>query len=163
VERLETATKRRTILIAEDEALLRDSLKIVLEGQGYDVTTAADGKMACEILATQDFDCVLTDVKMPRLSGLGLVKYAKEFRPELPVVVMSGFSGLSETKEANEMGVAGFIPKPFRKAELRALLDQVIQPDVQAPAQAQVEPTSVKNLASAIYSYDMMIKGLFNI
>lgn len=151
MERLETVTKRRTILIAEDEALLRDSLKAVLENQGYDVTTADDGKMACDILAAQDFDCILTDVKMPRLNGLGLVKYAKEFKPELPVVMMSGFSGLPETKEANDIGVAGFLSKPFRKAELSAVLNKLF--DTAAKDQ------SIKDLASTIYSYDMMTRG----
>ena len=78
------------ILVAEDEPIIAMWLEEELRGAGFQVTLADDGLAALDALPTAAFDLVLTDLNMPRLDGVGLVRRLGEVRPELPVVVLSG-------------------------------------------------------------------------
>ena len=80
------------ILVAEDESLAAMAIEEMLRDAGFDVLLAADGQQALEIAALNDFDLLLTDLRMPRLSGNELVRRLREGRPGLPVVVMTGYA-----------------------------------------------------------------------
>lgn len=80
------------ILVAEDENLAAMAIEEMLIDAGFDVLLAADGQQALEIAALNDFDLLLTDLRMPRLSGNELVRRLREGRPGLPVIVMTGYA-----------------------------------------------------------------------
>ncbi len=127
-------THKQHILVVEDESIFRNSLKALLESASYKVTVAADGMIAKNVVMMQEFDCVLSDINMPGLSGLALLKFIKETRPRLPVILMTGFAVLDETREADKMGASGFIPKPFQKADLMSIFERLFAVKTPVPA-----------------------------
>lgn len=133
-------SRKKSVLVVEDETLFLNSLKKALEEQGFLVTPAGDGKRARDIFASGEFDCVLTDINLPHLSGIALMKYVKEVRPQVPVILMTGFSVLEETRQADELGAAGFIAKPFLRADLIAIFDKVLPKEMVKKIEAPPEP-----------------------
>jgi CheY-like chemotaxis protein len=118
----------RRILVAEDEALAAMAIEDELLREGYDVIVAPDGQAALESAREALPDLLLTDLRMPRLDGLGLIRALRDMAPQLPVVVMTGYApagGAAAFSQAGEGPVALFA-KPLDMdavlAELRRLL-----------------------------------------
>ena len=89
-----TGTKAQSILIVDDEEIIRDLLAEVLED--YTVSLAADGREAIDILKERKFDLVITDLRMPNVPGEEVVRYARETYPDIGVIVISAYSSLSQ-------------------------------------------------------------------
>ncbi len=111
-----------TILIVDDEKHYRLILSEVLQEEGYDSFTAASGMEALDILKSQIIDLVLTDVKMPGMTGIDLLENIKEINPDLPVIIMTAFGSVEKAVEAMHKGAYTFILKPF---ENEALIAQI--------------------------------------
>lgn len=110
------------ILLAEDDESFRNILKTLLTKAGYDVTVAQDGKVAQHIISAHPFDVVLSDIQMPHMNGIDLLKWIKAERTT-PVILMTGFAEILETKNAYELGADEFLPKPFKQEDLLAAID----------------------------------------
>ena len=108
---------KKKILVVDDEEIMRDFLVDVLEG--YDVTTAEDGDIAISKLECDQYDLVITDLKMPRIGGDVVVKRAIELNPDYKVIVISGYSTLFTVSESIEDGACAFLSKPFSVQQLR--------------------------------------------
>ncbi|MGE3108993.1 MAG: sigma-54-dependent transcriptional regulator [Phycisphaerales bacterium] len=104
----------KSILLAEDEKLLRQSLAELLEQEGYQVAQAADGKEAYEQALARGFDLVLTDVRMPALDGIELLKHLQQIAPQTPVVVITGFGTVESAVSAMRSGAADYLVKPVQ-------------------------------------------------
>lgn len=87
------------ILVAEDEAAVGDLLEEYLTSAGYRVTRAGDGLEAVQALPTAFFDVLLTDIRMPRMDGVGLIRHVRRTHPDMPIVVLSGYM-TAESREA---------------------------------------------------------------
>ncbi|MBP2160386.1 MULTISPECIES: response regulator [Asticcacaulis] len=110
---LQTASQR--ILVVEDDADIRDLLEIVLSSSGYDVETAANGRLGLERLKTFTPDLILLDLAMPELDGIGFLKAKRDqydYR-DIPVIVLSARDKNTDVIEAVEVGADNFIIKPF--------------------------------------------------
>ena len=105
---------RPRILVVDDEASIRDLLAKALALADYDVELAIDGETALECLRTQLFDLLITDLKMPRVDGLTVIREARRRHADLPVIIITGFSSEASAIEAVNLGVAGYLVKPFR-------------------------------------------------
>ncbi|HDI46038.1 MAG TPA: sigma-54-dependent Fis family transcriptional regulator [Candidatus Omnitrophica bacterium] len=101
------------ILVVDDDPGLLETLTDALELEGYGVTTARAGEEALQILDEEEVDLVITDIKMPGLSGMELLKVIKEKNQSLPVIVMTGFASLETAIEAIKQGAYDYITKPF--------------------------------------------------
>ncbi|MCD6079926.1 MAG: response regulator [Candidatus Omnitrophica bacterium] len=110
------------ILVVDDDPGLLETLTDALELEGYGVTTARAGEEALQILDEEEVDLVITDIKMPGLSGMELLKVIKEKNQSLPVIVMTGFASLETAIEAIKQGAYDYITKPF---EIEKLLHTV--------------------------------------
>ncbi|MES2802453.1 MAG: response regulator [Bdellovibrionota bacterium] len=126
----------KKILIVEDDNFFRDALRDLLKKK-FTVLEAPNGKSAKEILSMQTVDVVLTDIQMPGLTGLELLEWALQYKPEVPFIIMTGFSMVLETKTAFDLGAKGFIAKPFKNQELLILIDSIL--GTQEPKQFSVE------------------------
>lgn len=104
----------RRILVVDDEAAIRDLLTKALTLAEYEVETAPDGRAALDRLRVQDYDLVIADLKMPGIDGLTLVREARRFRTTLRVIIVTGFSNESSAIDAVNLGVTGYLTKPFR-------------------------------------------------
>lgn len=109
---------RKSILIVDDEKVMREFLSEVLDS--YEVTSAADGDEAISHLKERDFDLIITDLKMPRISGEEVVKFAIEKDPSYKVIVISGYSSLFTASKSIENGACAFLSKPFSIQQLRS-------------------------------------------
>jgi DNA-binding NtrC family response regulator len=101
----------RKILIVDDESEMRVALETTLKREDYQLVCAEDGKQALEQFEDQDFDLVLTDVRMPRLSGLELLRAVKERSPKTPVVMMTAYGTIDNAVEAMKEGAFDYLIK----------------------------------------------------
>jgi two-component system response regulator AtoC len=112
----------RRILIADDEESIRHVLVTLLEERGYEARSVSDGEEALRELSSRDYDALLTDVRMPKLDGLGLVRAAQAKEPQLTIIVMSAYGSHELAIEAMKAGAYDYLPKPFRPDEVLLVL-----------------------------------------
>ncbi len=105
---------RPRVLVVDDEASIRDLLSKTLALAEYDVDTAPDGRVALASLRMRAYDLLITDLKMPGMDGLTLIREARRLTPHLPVVVITAFSTEASAIESVNLGVSGYLTKPFR-------------------------------------------------
>ncbi|HWW85618.1 MAG TPA: response regulator [Vicinamibacterales bacterium] len=115
-----TAGGRPRVLVVDDEASIRDLLQKTLALAEYDVDVAQDGKSALERIRMNAYDLLIADLKMPGVDGLSVIREAKRFKSGLPVIIITGFSTESSAIEAVNLGVAGYLTKPFRVPQVLA-------------------------------------------
>jgi excisionase family DNA binding protein len=111
---------RPRVLVVDDEASIRELLSKTLALAEYEVDTAPDGRAAIERLRLGNYDLLIADLKMPGLDGLSLIREAKRLKSDLPVIIITGFSTESSAIEAVNLGVAGYLTKPFRVPQVLA-------------------------------------------
>ncbi len=117
----------KSILIVDDEQVMREFLADVLED--YDIAKASDGDEAIQMLKNKEYDLIITDMKMPRVSGEEVVKYVKEHHPKTRIIVISGYSSLSSVSSTLGYGVDAFLSKPFTIKQIRAEVDKSLGSD----------------------------------
>lgn len=101
------------ILVVDDESMIIELLARLLSEKGYEVSTAADGREALEFLRGHTCDLVISDVRMPHLDGLQLLKAVKDMNPRLPVVMISGYDEAATVVNALKAGAENFLAKPL--------------------------------------------------
>ncbi len=111
---------RPRILVVDDEASIRDLLAKTLALAEYDVDVAPDGRSALERMRLSSYDLLIADLKMPGMDGLAVIREAKRYKADLPVIIITGFSTESSAIEAVNLGVAGYLTKPFRVPQVLA-------------------------------------------
>jgi len=118
--RPQAGTARPRVLVVDDEASIRDLLSKTLALAEYDIDVAPDGRSALERMRMYAYDLLIADLKMPGMDGLALIREAKRFKADLPVLIITGFSTESSAIEAVNLGVAGYLTKPFRVPQVLA-------------------------------------------
>lgn len=116
-----------SILVVDDELLIRDLLYDFFQQQGWDIAIAEDGKKAIEILKQKKIDILLTDIKMPEVDGLALTSMVKQNYPEIPVVLMTGYPSVDTAVEALRYKVEDYIIKPFNINKLYKSLKERVE------------------------------------
>ena len=111
---------RHRVLVVDDEASIRELLSKTLALAEYDVDTAADATSALDRMRSAGYDLLIADLKMPGMDGLTLIRQAKRIKSDLPVIIITGFSTESSAIEAVNLGVAGYLTKPFRVPQVLA-------------------------------------------
>jgi len=114
------ANARPRVLVVDDEASIRDLLSKTLALAEYDVDVAPDGRSALERMRLYPYDLLIADLKMPGMDGLTVIREAKRYKADLPVIIITGFSTESSAIEAVNLGVAGYLTKPFRVPQVLA-------------------------------------------
>ena len=113
-----TAAARPRVLVVDDEASIRDLLAKTLALAEYEVDVAPDGRSALDRMRMYPYDLLIADLKMPGMDGLSVIREAKRYKTDLPVIVITGFSTESSAIEAINLGVSGYLTKPFRVPEV---------------------------------------------
>lgn len=113
------------LLVDDDKSLLR-LLTIRLEGEGYHVAAVEDGQSALKKLQNDNYDVVLSDLRMPGLDGLSLFEEIMGIRKDIPVILMTAHGTIADAVAATQRGVFGFLPKPVDHEELRTLLQKAL-------------------------------------
>jgi two-component system NtrC family response regulator len=115
------------LLVVDDEETQRRMLAGILERAGYEVETAANGRLALEQLDGERFDALLTDQRMPEMNGLELLERIQRLAPEMPVVLMTAYGTVSNAVDAMKRGAADYLTKPFERDELLVVMEKVLR------------------------------------
>jgi excisionase family DNA binding protein len=114
-------TGRPRVLVVDDEASIRDLLAKTLALAEYDVDLAPDGRVAIDRLRIIPYDLLITDLKMPGVDGLSVIREARRLKADIPVIIVTGYSTEASAIEAVNLGVSGYLTKPFRVPRVLAV------------------------------------------
>lgn len=114
------------LLIIEDEETLCESLKRVLSREGYGVDTAGSAEAALEILGNGTYDLIITDIILPGITGIELLKKIKEVRPEQIVIITTAYASLETAVEALRTGAYDYVVKPVMHEEIKQIVKNAL-------------------------------------
>jgi DNA-binding response OmpR family regulator len=114
------------ILIIDDDKEMSSLLQDFLEGEGYEAASANDGRAGLRKIARENFDLVLTDIRMPGLTGLDILPEIKKLQPAASVMVITAFGSEEIHHRSMERGANAYVEKPIHFHELRALIDEML-------------------------------------
>jgi len=140
LKRVEVANPKARILAVDDEPVVLDSFRRILVLEGFNVDTVESGPEALGLVQRHDYDFVFTDLKMPGMDGVEVVKAVKHLRPDLDVVVVTGYGTIETAVETMQHGACEFVQKPFTAEELAEFVRKLLIKR-QARVQAQQQPT----------------------
>ena len=114
------------VLVVDDEASIRELLTRTLALTEYDVEAVADGQAGLERLRLAPYDLLIADLRMPGMDGLTLIREARRLQPSLPIIIITGYSTESSAIEAVNLGVVGYLVKPFRVPQVLAAVARAL-------------------------------------
>jgi response regulator RpfG family c-di-GMP phosphodiesterase len=159
---MNTGNQKAEILVVDDEASLRDICQDALEDAGYKVFQAQNGQAALDFLAEHNVDLVLTDLRMPVLNGLELLKQIKTRENDSAFLVMTGFGTIETAVESMKMGASDYLPKPFNINHLLLKVEKVLKErQIKAERKKLSNLVRMLNLSSALNS-QLDLRSLLN-
>jgi CheY-like chemotaxis protein len=126
LRRVDVKDPAARILCVDDEEVILDSFRKILVLDGYSVDTVETGQEALGLIQARDYDFVFTDLKMPEMSGTDVAKSVKHLRPDIDVVVITGYATVESAVECMKHGVMDYIEKPFSEDELREFVKHTL-------------------------------------
>lgn len=140
------------ILVVDDEESIREFLEIMLKKEGYEVTCAEDGIKAKDILSKRAFDMVISDLQMPNMTGIELLKYVREVYPEMVFMLITAFGTTESAVEAMKMGAYDYLTKPFKIDEVRINIQNALR-----TKSLEVENRVLKKELTKEYSFQSLV------
>jgi DNA-binding NtrC family response regulator len=141
-------------LVIDDEQIVLDSIKKILTAEHYAVDTSLSGTKGIEMALKNDYDIVLTDIRMPGVGGLIVLRDIKRARPKMPVIIITGYASVRSAVQAMKLGAADYIEKPFEPEKLVEAISTAVKAakDLQPEKQKIIhreEVTRVLEIAAA--------------
>ncbi len=140
------------ILVVDDEESIREFLEIMLKKEGYEITLAEDGQKAKDLLAKKSFDMIISDLQMPNVTGIELLKHVKESYPDIVFMLITAFGTTETAVEAMKMGAYDYLTKPFKIDEVRMNIQNALR-----SRNLEVENRSLKKELVKEYSFQNMV------
>ncbi len=140
------------ILVVDDEESIREFLDIMLRKEGYEVTCVADGKLAIEMLKKKSIDMVISDLQMPNVTGIELLKHVRENYPDLLFMMITAFGTAETAVEAMKMGAYDYLTKPFKLDEVRINIANALR-----SKSLEVENRTLKKELEKEYSFQNLV------
>jgi DNA-binding NtrC family response regulator len=128
---------QKRVLAIDDEQIVLDSVRRILSEENCAVDTTLNGREGIQWATQRSYDLVLTDVRMPDLSGKIVLREIKRVKPTLPVVIVSGYATVSSAIQCMRLGAAHVLEKPFTPEELSQVVQSVLKRSAQAPVEEQ--------------------------
>jgi DNA-binding NtrC family response regulator len=110
--------EKRKALVIDDEQIVLDSVRKILADEDYDVDTSLSGREGLSKAIQKDYDVVLTDIRMPDIGGMRVLRDVKRAKPALPVVIITGYATVRSAVQAMKLGAADYLEKPFTPDQL---------------------------------------------
>ena len=139
LKRVEVKDPKARILAVDDEAIVLDSFRKILVIAGYSVDTVETGKEALGLVRKNDYDFVFTDFKMPEMNGVEVTKAVKHLRPDIDVVLITGYASIESAVETMKYGAMDYVEKPFTDDELTEMVNTLVIRR-QARLEAEIKP-----------------------
>jgi two-component system response regulator PilR (NtrC family) len=115
------------ILLIDDEPRMLSLLNTILKGEGYTLTPVQDSSKVPELLNTEIFDLMITDIRMTPIDGLELLKKARQVRPSMPVIILTAYGSVETAIEAMKLGTFDYVTKPFKMDELLITIQRALE------------------------------------
>src|SRR3954471_19084961 len=115
------------VLVVDDEESIREFLEIMLRKEGYEVTCAEDGQKALELIKKKSFDLVISDLQMPNMTGIELLRHVKDQYPDILFMMITAFGTTETAVEAMKLGAYDYITKPFKIDEVRININNALK------------------------------------
>ena len=115
------------ILVVDDDEYILDILKILLENEGYEVTTAQDSQKGLDIVKTTEINLVISDLRMRPMNGIELLREILKVKPKLPVIMLTAYGSPETANEASQLGAFAYLTKPFGPDEVLETLQRALQ------------------------------------
>lgn len=148
------------IYVIDDDEAVRQSLEFLLNTAGIKVRSFESGKAFLDVLAQIDSGCVITDVRMPEITGIDLLKKVKEIKPDLPVIVITGHGDIALAVEAMKIGAVDFLEKPFDDDHLLAAVKSALDREADL-AQRNAEVNGIHDKLAALSNRErQVLEGL---
>ena len=144
LKRVEIKDPRARILCVDDEEVILAGFRKILAMSGYAVDTVETGQEALGLIQTRDYDFVFTDLKMPLMSGTDVAKSVKHLRPDIDVIIITGYATVETAVECMKHGAMDYVEKPFSEDELRLFVKHALikrQDRIQKQSNPQVDVT----------------------
>ncbi|MBT8355216.1 MAG: sigma-54 dependent transcriptional regulator [Desulfofustis sp.] len=148
-----------TILIVDDEKSMRDFLKILLAKEGYDVLVASDGEQALSAFDGNQIDLVISDIRMPGISGLDLLAKIKDESEDIPVIMITAFASPNDAVQAMKSGAYDYISKPFNVDEIKSVINAATnrtEASLKAQQAEQLFPEIIGKSREILKIFDMI-------
>ena len=140
------------ILVVDDEESIRDFLEIMLKKEGYDPTLVEDGQKALDLLEKKSFDLIISDMQMPNVTGIELLKQVKERIPGMLFMMITAFGTTETAVEAMKLGAYDYITKPFKIDEVRMNISNALRSQ-----SLEVENRALKRELNKEYSFQNLV------
>lgn len=118
----------RRVLVIDDEQVVLDSVRKVLSGEDYEVDTTLSSREGLDWALQRPYDLVLTDIRMPVIGGMRVLRDIKRMKPSLPVVIITGYATVRSAVQAMKLGATDYLEKPFTPEELHAAVATALDP-----------------------------------
>jgi len=127
----------KKVLVIDDERIVIDSITKILKEERIDVEATLSGRQGLETALKKDYDLVLTDLRMPDIGGMRVLRDLKRAKPSLPVVMITGYATVPSAVQAMKLGAAEILEKPFSPDGLVAVVQKALEPRPPGPAEDQ--------------------------
>jgi DNA-binding NtrC family response regulator len=115
------------ILVVDDDEQLREDVAEMLQREGYEVAHVGSGEEALKKLKAEDFDVILTDLMMPGIDGMEVLRQSKKLKPAVRVIMITGFGTIENAVEAMKEGASDYVSKPFKIGEVQATVKRALE------------------------------------
>lgn len=123
----ENMANKGSVLVVDDDPVVVKSCERILKTEGYKIDSAVNGQHAINILQNQDYDLVITDLKMPEVNGIDLIKWMKGSKHQAGIIIITGYPSQETIKDALELGIIDYVPKPFTPAVLVDVVHRAVE------------------------------------
>jgi two-component system response regulator FixJ len=153
-------TTKGIIYVIDDDDAMRDSLNFLLDSSGYSVTLFDDAQRFLDALPGLAFGCVVSDVRMPGIDGIELLKLMKAQQSPFPILIMTGHGDVPLAVEAMKLGAVDFLEKPFEDDRLTAMIESAIRESKPAAANDAIAQDLAARVASLSPRERQVMEGL---
>ena len=115
------------VLVVDDELSMRELLEIFFIKEGHEVTLAREGSSAVQLILENEFDLVITDLRMPGTNGMIVLERCRELQPDTPIIVMTAFATPETAIRAMKMGAYDYFTKPFKLDEAKIVIEKALE------------------------------------
>lgn len=127
--------KTNRICVIDDEQIVLDSVKRIVESEGFTAEQYSNSKTGLEAALANDYRCVITDIRMPEIGGMKILRDIKRSKPEVPVILITGYATIETAVQAMKLGAAEYIEKPFTPDQLIDKIKSAIEQSGEGPAE----------------------------
>ena len=129
--------KKKKVLVIDDERIVLDSIIKILEEENFEVDVNLSGRQGLEWALQKDYDVVLTDLRMPDIGGMRVLRDIKRAKPAMPVVMITGFGSVKSAVQAMKLGAAEYLEKPFAPDDLVKVIQKALHIAATTPPEEQ--------------------------